>query len=41
MKREFETVQRRMAEELGDALPSVDTEEEADKIAVEWTKDES
>jgi hypothetical protein len=40
-KREFEETQRRMAEELGDALPTVTSEEEADRIAVEWETDES
>jgi len=40
-KREFEEAQRKMAEEVGDAMPVVNSEEEADKIAVEWAKDES
>ncbi|MDG2570721.1 hypothetical protein P7L87_24520 [Vibrio parahaemolyticus] len=40
LKEEFETAQRRMAEELGDKLPEVTSEEEADKIAVQWMKDD-
>jgi hypothetical protein len=38
LKEEFEETQRKMAEELGDALPEVTSEEEADLVAVEWTK---
>ena len=40
-KREFEENQRKMAEEVGDAMPVVTSEEEADRIAVEWEKSES
>jgi len=40
LKEEFEEIQRKMAEELGDALPEVTSEEEADMLAVEWTKDD-
>jgi hypothetical protein len=40
-KREFENAQRKMAEEIGDAMPVITSEDEADQIAVEWEKDES
>jgi len=40
MKTEFEEAQWRMAEELGDRLPEVTSEEEADKVSVEWQKGE-
>jgi hypothetical protein len=36
VKREFEEAQRRMADELGDAVPPVTSEEDADRVAVEW-----
>jgi hypothetical protein len=34
-RQDFEEIQRRMAEELGDAVPAVSSEEEADKVAIE------
>jgi hypothetical protein len=30
-----------MAEELGDALPGVASEDEADRVAVEWERNDS
>jgi hypothetical protein len=40
-KQELEEAQRKMAEEIGGAMPVATSEEEADKIAVEWEKCES
>ena len=39
-KREFDEAQRKMAEEVGDVMPIVSSEEEADKVAAEWEKSE-
>jgi hypothetical protein len=40
-KMEFEEAQRKMAEELGDTLPGVASEGEADRAAVEWERNDS
>lgn len=40
-RREFEEAERKMVEEVGEDMPVVTAEEEADKAAVEWEKGES